>query len=148
MADRQTPLWTNDSEGAYGETGKKGDDGEIALLILLRELGLEIVRNGDDKDLQLKGWDYTITDGADEFGADVKTNLFGTVKVYVDKVKIWKSEALIWFHYDDKTGRFLWYLVDEMRRWLNETELKPTITKGGLCYEVPQEVIESWKKNR
>ena len=151
MGDRSTPNRVESEtpcEDVFCETGKIGDDGEIALLAKLRELGLEVDHNGNNKALQLMGWDYTITDGADEFGADVKTNLFGDRIVYVDKIKIWSSEAFLWFHYDRKTGRFLWYLVDEMRRWLNETELKPTITKGGLCYEVPQEVIESWKKNR
>jgi len=147
MANRQTSEWTKTSEQAFGKSGKIGDDGEIALLGKLRELGLEVDRNGEDKELQLKGWDLTLTDGNDVFGADVKTNLFGDRIVYVDKVKIWNSEALLWFHYDRKTGRFMWYLVDEMRSWLKETKLNPIATNGGLCYEVPQEVIESWKEN-
>ena len=132
MGDRLTSAWTKTSEQAFGRSGKIGDDGEIALLTKLRELGLEVDRNGEDKELQLKGWDLTLTDGDDKFGADVKTNLFGDRIVYVDKAKIWNSEAFMWFHYDRKTGRFLWYLVDEMREWLTDSKLKPTITGGGL----------------
>ena len=144
MAGRRTSSWTKNSEDAFGETGKIGDSGEVIAYNILTSLGFDVTHYQDDKQRQVDGHDLVLNKDGVENGIDVKTNLFGDRIVYVDMKKIHSSKAIMWFHLDRKTHDWLIYYVSEMLKFIGDTNLKPVITNGGLCYEVPRAEIESW----
>ena len=71
MEGRITNRWTKDNEGAFGISGKKGDDGEKWLVEQLIKNGHKVKHFPSDKDKQNAGVDIIV----DNITVDVKCNV-------------------------------------------------------------------------
>lgn len=117
MSDRITKEWTENSEQAFGSSGRKGDIGEPIAAQIIRGAGFEVKHYPSDEQRQRSGHDLVIVKDDIEYGVDVKNNLFAADWVYVDKPAIKKSDATFWFHLnDDDHSDWVMYTVDKMRQ--------------------------------
>jgi hypothetical protein len=113
---RLTTRWTTTAEEAFGETGRKGREGELALISTLRSWGWEVWDYEDDRDMQCRGIDVGFQNPkwARSYTGDVKANLRddGTIPVYNDW--LFKTKADRIFHVNVKTGWIAYYGVSDM----------------------------------
>lgn len=140
MGNRQTSDWTDTSEGAFGRPGAIGDRGELVVFQILKDAGLNVSHNPNNRAKQLIGHDLVVEN---DQGIDVKTNLYSNRDVCVDAEKIWTSKATFWFHLNDKNHNdYIMYQVFNMQKYLRENNIPISITKAGPVYWVPRSVNE------
>lgn len=136
MSDRLTDKWTPTLEEAFGETGKRGAEGELWLAKVIGEQwGWEVQTFDDDYKRQVQGHDLAIRkpSWANFYTVDVKNNLddYGSFCVETS-AKGWlfnpkKTNDRVW-HVNPRTGWMAWYGREDMihavrRLGLYDTEL-------------------------
>ena len=140
MTQRLTSEWTENSEQAFGETGRIGDAGELEVGDRLKQISptSTVIHNPSDYDKQIKGHDISlITPTGKEIGIDVKTNLHAQYNnILVDVRKISKSQATLWIHWDKTEKKGVMYKVADMLEYI-ATEHPRTISRGE-CYNIPR----------
>lgn len=146
MSKRLTAEYTENSEGAFGQTGKIGDAGEIAAMEIIKRLTGFDVTHHPEKEAQMMGHDLRIHHpNGKVYGVDVKTNLFKGAVVCVDATYIAKSQAQFWFHLNKSDhSDYVQYRVDRMQRYVRN--LEPTVLKdGSTVYWVPRATATKMK---
>lgn len=119
MSDRLTEDWTPTAEGAFGDKGKIGDRGELAVVQYFRDQGCEVIHYPDNYDKQTSGIDLEV----DGVGFDVKTNLHKGKDVIVQVSTLLKSQATCWIHWnleDPEDGPIVYKvqdMQDKVRYW-------------------------------
>jgi hypothetical protein len=133
MSERLTNKWTPDLESAYGESGKKGREGELFVKEAILSWGWEVQDNESDYAQQVSGQDLLIRKPtwANFYSIDVKNNLtkFGSFAVDTNEngwlFKPTKTSHRIW-HVNTETGWMAWYGRDEMKVYIKENNLYNT----------------------
>lgn len=134
MSDRLTPDWTPTSEGAFGETGRVGDQGELSILDIFEDMGYETIHYPDDQPHQVAGVDFGVIIYGNERTFDAKTNLHTGKNVCVEEEKIMKSEADFWIHLNrNDHSDIVFYKVSDMIAYRNNH--RPRLDKNG-CFWV------------
>lgn len=122
MGDRLTDKWTPTLEEAFGETGKRGAEGEVWLAKVIGEQwGWEVETFDDDYKRQVQGHDLAIRKPgwANFYTVDVKNNLGDGGVFYVETSPTgWlfnpkKTNDRVW-HVNPSSGWMAWYGRQEM----------------------------------
>jgi len=150
MSDRLTPLWTENIEDAYGDTGAKGRQGELFVIKVIVSWGWEVVYYNQHKTYQLQGKDIAFRKpGWSRFyTADVKNNMWENGSFMVDTTRHgWlfdddKISDRIW-HVNTDTGRMAWYDRQYMQQYIRHYQLT-----GGDMHVIrwKQDPKISWKQ--
>ena len=118
MSERLTSDWAPNSEGAFGEHGKEGDDGELLAVDLFDNLRIGVRHNPSNRDKQVGGKDIEILTENGWVGIDVKTNIHndGNPDVCIEYNKLKDSKAKYWLHInpDDHLNDYIIYPVKSM----------------------------------
>lgn len=122
MSDRLTNRWTPTLEQAFGETGKKGTEGEIFLLSVFKNWGWETRWYENDRSRQVAGIDieFRSPKWVNFYSCDCKNNMDQYGRFYVYKDWLFKIKSDRVFHVNPTTGWFLWYGVKEMREYYKQ----------------------------
>lgn len=131
MSQRLTRAWTPDNEGAFGKSGKRGDDGETFVTNVINSWsGWECINHRSDRSFQLAGIDIIFKKDTwkRSFSADVKNNIdrSGAFCVEIGGMG-WlfnprKTSDRIW-HVNTDTGLMAWYDRRDMQTFVNNTKL-------------------------
>ena len=125
MSDRKTPYWMKNNEGAYGESGAKGDRGERLATKMLRQWGYEVSPQPDDEVFQRAGIDLFFRQCPDcrWFGVDVKNNLRLGGDIGIEWRKLYRTKSDFWLHVnEDHPEDFIIYDVQSMVEYLKRQE--------------------------
>jgi hypothetical protein len=151
MSDRLPEAvgnWMPTSEDAFGETGRKGDAGEIIIYRLLEELGFEVIHYPSDQTRQLRGEDFVVRRNGKEFGIDGKCNLNGPDHKFHNTVCVDKglktTNAVFYIHVNEQDpDDYIIYKVKDMRPLLDNYRLIRNRSGSGGFYSVPRQVASS-----
>lgn len=129
MSNRLTTKWTDNSEGAFGASGRKGDQGEDFLMSVFKSWGWSATchRGIQSKSQQVRGVDITFKKPTwhNSYSCDVKANLQDNGMFYVETDSGgWlfnpnKTSDRIW-HVNPKTGWMAWYDRKEMQNYVKK----------------------------
>lgn len=127
---RLTEEWTETLDEAFGAKGTKGRVGEEFLAKMFDSWGWEWRRNESDRKAQLEGRDieFKAPQWARFISADVKNNMdqYGTFEIHKDWLFKVKCDRI--FHVNPETGWVVWYGVENMRRYYDNSKEKMVIT--------------------
>ena len=146
MSTRLTTEWTERLVDALGESGAKGEEGELTVIEILKATFPfdKVEWNPSNKNKQLDGHDITMTIDGEEFPIDVKANLHtGFQSVIVDE-KIHKSKAKYWVHINSKDSNdLIMYSVSTMLQFIEDNNIgKRSCGKGGgLGYYIDRDSV-------
>ena len=119
MSARKTKKFTKKLEDAYVDptNARKGREGELAVIELLRSYGFEVIDKESNQRLQSLGVDIVVEKDDKLRYVDVKTNLTdaGDFYVYSDW-NSWKGKCDIIIHVNLTHNLFLWYNIADMRK--------------------------------
>ena len=133
MSERLTTEWTPTSEGAFGASGAKGDQGEYFLCEVFNTWGWEFTVHPSSFNHQLEGVDITFRKPSwtHSYTADVKANLneYGSFFVETDDSG-WlfnenKRSDRLW-HVNPTTGWMAWYGRADMKHYIESNGLRNT----------------------
>jgi hypothetical protein len=131
--DRLTEKWTLGLEEAFGEKGKKGEEGELFVKMVMEGWGWDVWHYKSEYDKQLSGKDLEFKSPKwySKYSADVKHNIteYGAFYVETDDngwlFKEGKVSHRIW-HCNNKTGWMAWYDREEMKNFIIDNGLRNT----------------------
>ena len=121
MNDRLTEKWTDTAEEAFGDTGKKGREGEVFMIDVFKSWGWDVEDHEGERRMQVMGIDLSFRNPKwhNLYTCDVKNNMDEYGCFYVYKEWLNKIQCDRVFHVNPNTGWVAWYGVDEMRAWYN-----------------------------
>jgi len=126
-------VWYQNSEGRYGESGRKGDSGEGVVERYLVENNIEYEKKEDPHSQVKLKIDFTV----DGHPIDVKTNIFKGflgVEVYDDKARngwIYTTTAREIYGVDLVYESIYCYEVDAMRAHVEKNKHRARLVKNG-----------------
>lgn len=125
---RLTNKWTKTAEEAFGASGKKGREGEIFLIKVLKSWGWSVKDHEDDREKQVAGIDITFKspNWHNWYTGDSKCNMKDNSVFYVYRDWLFSTKADRIFHVNPKTGWVAYYGVDEMRKIYDTNKLNMT----------------------
>ena len=151
MSNRQTPEWTATLSEAYGESGLKGEIGELFLCEVLRSWGWNVIHHPSSREHQMAGVDvaFRSPEWSRYYTADVKANLNDRGIFYIETGS-WewllnpnKKSDRIW-HVNVQTGWMAWYDRKEMQRYVIGQKAQNT----GLLKIMPTDKIPFIRRKR
>jgi hypothetical protein len=123
MSERLTSEWTPTAEGAFGETGARGREGELFVKKYLESMSYEVTDNESDYHTQLSGQDLIFTIDNITYSVDIKSNLRDDGGFYVEGrasgwlfKKIKTSDFIC--HVNTRNGQMMWYRRDRMKQYV------------------------------
>jgi hypothetical protein len=120
VSDRLTKKWTANTEAAFGESGRKGREGELYIIEVYTRNGYEVLDHEDSRKHQIAGIDISFrAANSDPFTtADVKHNLNNWNSFYVECANngwLFKSQADKIIHCNVAKGITAEYKVSDMQ---------------------------------
>ncbi len=103
ISTRITSDWTPTAGGAYGASGIKGRQLEVAIIEHFRDFGFSVTDHEDSRDYQVCGIDMTISMNGATTTVDIKNNMTKYGTFYVES---WGSG---WLHNTKKTSKLIVY---------------------------------------
>lgn len=128
MGNRLTDEWTETAAEAFGDTGKRGRDGELFVKGYLESLGFNVIDNEGDYETQVSGQDLIFTINDKHHSVDVKSNLTDNNVFYVEiEPTGWlfnsrKTSNLI-CHVNPRKGNMFWYSRANMKSYITSLDL-------------------------
>lgn len=140
MSERLTKEWTPTLAEAFGESGDKGEKGELFVKAVMESWGWEVKHHKEDFQKQISGQDLEFKSPRwySWYTADVKHNLDDYGSFYVEtEDNGWlfndrKVSHRIW-HCNENTGWMAWYDREAMKKYIIDSGFKNT---GGLKIDV------------
>lgn len=126
-------VWYSNSEGRFGETGRKGDTGERVVERYLSDKGIAFEKKTDPHSQRVLKIDF-IVDGKT---MDVKTNAFGAVlavEVYDSKLNegwVYTSTADEIYGVDLKDESIYKYKLSDMKEYATKNKHKAKLSENG-----------------